>query len=138
MEKYEKPDLGTEYIGIETIKKYVKEMQADYENSYNEDILGYVLWILDDYKKMKQGDGTNFSRITASPELLARWLEESIGCFCDTYNGEVDCGKCPIADDCDVIEQKRLKQLRDNSTDNISISDKDYWLAWLKQENDKK
>ena len=78
---------------------------------------------------------TNFSRITASPEALAKWLEESIGSFCDTYNGEVDCEKCPIADDCDVIEQKRLKQLRDNSTDNISISDKDYWLAWLKQES---
>ena len=78
---------------------------------------------------------TNFDRITASPEKLARWLEESIGSFCDTYNGEVDCEKCPIADDCDVIEQKRLKQLRDNSTDNISLSDKDYWLAWLKQES---
>ena len=79
---------------------------------------------------------TNFQRITASPEALAKWLEESIGSFCDTYNGEVDCEKCPIADDCDVIEQKRLKQLRDNSTDNISISDKDYWLAWLKQESE--
>ena len=79
---------------------------------------------------------TNFDRITKSPEALAKWLEESIGSFCDTYNGEVDCGKCPIAYDCDVIEEKRLKQLRDNSTDNISISDKDYWLAWLKQESE--
>lgn len=78
---------------------------------------------------------TNFDRITASPEALAEWLEESIGSFCETYKGEVDCEKCPIADDCDVIEQKRLKQLRDNSTDNISISDKDYWLAWIKQES---
>ena len=78
---------------------------------------------------------TNFERITKSPEALAKWLEESIGSFCDTYYGDVDCGKCPIADDCDEIEQKRLKQLRDNSTDNISISDKDYWLAWLKQES---
>ena len=74
MEKYEKPDLGTEYSGIETIKKYVKEMQADYENSYNEDILGYVLWILDDYKRLKQGDGTNFSIVTKSPEELAEFI----------------------------------------------------------------
>jgi len=77
----------------------------------------------------------NFDRITATPEALAKWLEESIGSFCETYNGEVNCDKCPIADDCDVIEQKRLKQLRDDSTDNISISDKDYWLAWLEQES---
>ena len=131
-----KPDLGTEYSGIEMIKRVVKEVQGEYKHSVIEDILGYVLWILDDYKRLKQGDGTNFSRITKSPEALAKWLEESIGSFCDTYNGEVDCGKCPIADDCDVIEQKRLKQLRDNSTDNISISDKDYWLAWLKRESD--
>ena len=27
---------------------------------------------------------TNFSRITASPEALAEWLEESIGSFCET------------------------------------------------------
>ena len=91
--------------------------------------------ILSKTEKEKQ---TNFKRITASPEALAKWLEESIGSFCDTYNGGVDCEKCPIADDCDVIEQKRLKQLRDDSTDNISISDKDYWLAWLKQENEEK
>ena len=90
-----------------------------------------VLKVMEMIKK----PSTNFDRITASPEALAEWLEESIGSFCETYNGEIDCEKCPIADDCDVIEQKRLKQLRDNSTDNISISDKDYWLAWLKQES---
>ena len=90
MAKYEKPDLGTEYIGIETIKKYVKEMQADYENSYNEDILGYVLWILDDYKKMKQGDGTNFSRITASPEALAEFIVKLV----DDCTIRHECGIC--------------------------------------------
>ena len=89
-------------------------------------------------RNVAHGRQTNFQRITSSPEALAKWLEESIGSFCDTYNGGVDCEKCPIADDCDVIEQKRLKQLRDDSTENISISDKDYWLAWLKQENEEK
>ena len=72
-----KPDLGTDYSGIETIKKYVKKMQADYEHSHIEDILGYVLWILDDYKKMKQGNGTNFSRITKSPEALAEFISKA-------------------------------------------------------------
>lgn len=92
--------------------------------------------IYENCRNVAHGRQTNFQRITASPEALAKWLEESIGSFCETYNGGVDCEKCcPIANDCDVIEQKRLKQLRDGSTDNISISDKDYWLAWLKQES---
>ena len=66
MEKYKKPDLGDDYSGIDFIKVNVREIRKDYEGSYNEDILESVLWILDDYKRLKQGDGTNFSRITES------------------------------------------------------------------------
>ena len=119
MEKYEKPDLGTDYSGIETIKKYVKEMQADYENSYNEDILGYVLWILDDYKRLKQGDGTNFSRITASPEALAKWVCE-ITDFCDR-----GCSHCPIQKECLY-----------NADGAGSIENEQMLLEWLKRESD--
>ena len=105
-----KPDLGTDYSGIETIKKYVKEMQADYENSYNEDILGYVLWILDDYKRLKQGDGTNFSRITKTPEALAEFIADTCyGLFDDVWANDGDTS-------CDYPE-----------------TEKNYWLAWLKQ-----
>ena len=121
MAKYKKPDLGTDYSGIETIKKYVKKMQADYEHSHIEDVLGYVLWILDDYKNMKQGDGTNFSRITASPEVLAEYLSNiSTMLVCEIIGY---CDKCPLSEKC---EEEPL-----GDGDQYEV-----WLAWLKQESE--
>ena len=48
-----KPDLGTDYSGIDTIATMVKDIKGDYDESYYTDILDYVLWILQDYKRLK-------------------------------------------------------------------------------------
>ena len=48
-----KPDLGIDYSGIDIIALMVKDIKADYEESYYADVLDYVLWILDDYKRLK-------------------------------------------------------------------------------------
>jgi len=118
MGKYKKPDLGTDYSGIETIKKYVKEMQADYEHSVIEDILGYVLWILDDYKKMKQGDGTNFSRITKTPEALAEFVSKAEATYERCCNDGVRCDFCECQWCC--------------------VAGRSELIEWLKQESDTK
>ena len=90
MKNYKKPDLGDDYSGIETIKRVVKEVQGEYKHSVIEDILGYVLWILDDYKNMKQGDGTNFSIVTKSPEALAEFIVKLV----DDCTIRHECGIC--------------------------------------------
>ena len=119
MAKYEKPDLGTEYSGIEMIKRVVKEVQGEYKHSVIEDILGYVLWILEDYKRLKQFDGTNFSRITKTPEVLAKWVCE-ITDFCDR-----GCSHCPIQKECLY-----------NADGAGSIENEQMLLEWLKRESD--
>lgn len=48
-----KPDLGKDLSGIDTIKVCLKDVAGDYSDSYYGDILEYVLWILDDYKRLK-------------------------------------------------------------------------------------
>ena len=128
MEKYKKPDLGTDYSGIKTIKKYVKEMQTDYEHSYNEDILGYVLWILDDYKKMKQGDGTNFSRITKITQTNEEWLhtlntEQKAEWLTNVINTN-PCGYLLFCDEC---------SLNDKCKEDDYPTNTETWVEWLKQ-----
>ena len=111
-----KPYLGKDYSEIETIKKLVKDMQSDYKNSYYEDILGYVLWILNDYKKMKQGDGTNFSRITKTPEALAEFMQDAMA-YCK--HCKADCATA-----CEYYQQHEIVPCAGDGL-----------VEWLKQES---
>lgn len=48
-----KPDLGKDYSGIDTVAMVVNDIRLDYGESYFADICDYVLWILQDYKRLK-------------------------------------------------------------------------------------
>lgn len=48
-----KPDLGKDLSGIDTIVMCLRDMKQDYGESYFADILDYVVWILQDYKRLK-------------------------------------------------------------------------------------
>ena len=48
-----KPDLGKDCSGIDTVAMVVRDIKHDYGESYFADILDYVLWILEDYKRLR-------------------------------------------------------------------------------------
>lgn len=52
------PDLGKDYSGIDLIRQTVRQIRDDISPSYGADVLDAVLWILDDYKRLKQGRDT--------------------------------------------------------------------------------
>lgn len=47
------PHLGMMYSGIDVIAKALEDIKGDYDNRYYTDVLDYVLWILNDYKRLK-------------------------------------------------------------------------------------